>query len=208
MSQEVFEIVQGMDLKDIETQLALQCAPVITGVKISNLLIVKSVNKENVHKVKQILENSTVSYYVLLEQSDKTTILLYKKQQLSIYLSLKENRSFLKDLGYHETSLNNSLQLFASRYKNYIEERESFPHELGLFLGYPIEDVKGFIKNEGQNFLYKGYWKVYENLAEKKNLFQSFENSKEILIHLVSAGISVADIIKLYHNNDLLKALV
>lgn len=205
MSQEVFEIIQGMDLKDIETQLALQCAPVITGVKISNLLIV---NKENVHKVKQILENTSISYYVLLDQDEKTTILLYKKEQLHIYLSLKENKSFLKDMGYDETSLNNKLQLFAARYKNYIEERESFPHELGLFLGYPIEDVEGFIRNEGQNFLYKGYWKVYENLSEKKNLFHSFENSKEILIQLVSAGISVADIIKLYHNNDLLKALV
>lgn len=205
MSQEVFEIIQGMDLKDIETQLALQCAPVITGVKISNLLIV---NKENVHKVKQILENTSISYYVLLDEDEKTTILLYKKEQLHIYLSLKENKSFLKDMGYDETSLNNKLQLFAARYKNYIEERESFPHELGLFLGYPIEDVEGFIRNEGQNFLYKGYWKVYENLSEKKNLFHSFENSKEILIQLVSAGISVADIIKLYHNNDLLKALV
>ena len=38
MSHEVFAIVQGMDLKNIETQLALQCAPLITGLKISNLL--------------------------------------------------------------------------------------------------------------------------------------------------------------------------
>ena len=30
MSREIFEIVQGMDLKNIETQLALQCAPLIT----------------------------------------------------------------------------------------------------------------------------------------------------------------------------------
>ena len=29
MSREIFEIVQGMDLKNIETQLALQCAPLI-----------------------------------------------------------------------------------------------------------------------------------------------------------------------------------
>ena len=40
MTQEVFRIVRGMDLKSIETQLALQCAPLITGIKISNLLIV------------------------------------------------------------------------------------------------------------------------------------------------------------------------
>lgn len=38
MSQEIFELVKGMDFKKIETQLALQCAPLIMGLKVSNLL--------------------------------------------------------------------------------------------------------------------------------------------------------------------------
>lgn len=42
MSQEVFELVQGMDLKSIETQIALQCAPLISGLKVSNLLIISA----------------------------------------------------------------------------------------------------------------------------------------------------------------------
>lgn len=33
MSQEIFELVKGMDFKKIETQLALQCAPLIMGLK-------------------------------------------------------------------------------------------------------------------------------------------------------------------------------
>lgn len=39
MSREIFELVREMDLKNIEIQLALQCAPLITGLKVSNLLI-------------------------------------------------------------------------------------------------------------------------------------------------------------------------
>lgn len=39
MSTEILEIVQQMDLHNAETQLALQCAPLIAGVKISNLLV-------------------------------------------------------------------------------------------------------------------------------------------------------------------------
>ena len=33
MRQEVFEIVQKMDKDNIRTQMALQCAPLITGLK-------------------------------------------------------------------------------------------------------------------------------------------------------------------------------
>lgn len=38
MSQEVLEIIKKMDLETLESQLALQCAPVLAGLKISNLL--------------------------------------------------------------------------------------------------------------------------------------------------------------------------
>ena len=37
-----------MDLKNIETQLALQCAPLLTGIKVSNLLIVPLSNEKMV----------------------------------------------------------------------------------------------------------------------------------------------------------------
>ena len=46
MRQEVFEIVQKMDKDNIRTQMALQCAPLITGLKVANLLIIPSKNEE------------------------------------------------------------------------------------------------------------------------------------------------------------------
>ena len=41
MSQEVYEIIKRMDREKIETHLVIQCAPMISGIKISNLLIVE-----------------------------------------------------------------------------------------------------------------------------------------------------------------------
>ena len=41
MSENTWEIMKGMELGDVELQMALQCAPVITGVKVSNLLNIK-----------------------------------------------------------------------------------------------------------------------------------------------------------------------
>ena len=50
----------------------------------------------------------------------------------------------------------------------YYAGRAEFPHELGYILEYPLRDVEMYIKNQGQNSLMTGYWKVYDNL-EKAN---------------------------------------
>lgn len=168
MSHEVYEIVKKMNLKDIETQLALQCAPLITGLKISNLLILSS---ENERVVKLILDKSMISYYRLLKNDEKKTYLLFKRQELE---------KVIKD-------------------EDYVNGNIEFPHEMGLLLGYPVEDVVGFVDNKGKNFLYSGYWKVYKNMKEKVKLFRKFEVAEETLIHMVSNGVSIIDIIDIYN---------
>ncbi|MDO5520231.1 MAG: DUF3793 family protein [bacterium] len=205
MSQEVFEIVQGMNLKDIRIQMALQCAPLITGIKISNLLIIQN---GNVDQVKKILKDSKISYYVLLTREKKTTFLLYKLDQLISYLSDKRVNSLLRRLGYHKFDLDYMFEIFKERYADYMDGGKSFPHEMGLFLGYPVEDVEGFIENEGRNYLYTGYWKVYKDITKKVKLFEKFEIAKETLIQMVAYGLSIEDVIDIYSDNELLEAAV
>ena len=47
---------------------------------------------------------------------------------------------------------------------------KDFPHEIGLFLGYPAEDVSGFIRHGARCAKCVGTWKVYgdEESARKK----------------------------------------
>ena len=73
---------------------------------------------------------------------------------------------------------------------------------MGLLLGYPAEDVKGFVENEGKNFLYSGYWKVYADVEEKRRLFQKFENAKETVIQLLSYGVGIQDILDIYKDEN------
>lgn len=43
--------------------------------------------------------------------------------------------------------------------------REGFPHEIGLFLGYPPEDVQGFLADPGGGRCKLcGHWKVYHDV--------------------------------------------
>lgn len=185
MSQEVFELVQGMDLKSIETQIALQCAPLISGLKVSNLLIISA---EDEALVRVILRRSGISFFRLLRTGEKVTFLLFRKNPLEAYLKQQEVEAMLAEAGYAELSLGNILSTFQKRYAHYMSAGGRFPHEMGLLLGYPAEDVKGFVENEGKNFLYSGYWKVYADVEEKRRLFQKFENAKETVIQLLSYG--------------------
>lgn len=192
MSQEVLEIVKGMDLKQIETQLALQCAPLIAGLKTSNLLIIP---KENVPKVKRILKCTILSYFILYVGEEKTILLVYDASSLGAYLGRKKVKNLLLQWGYEESSMREWLYLLQERYKRYVEERANFPHEMGLFLGYPVEDVVGFIENSGKNSLYSGYWKVYGDVSEKMMLFQKFDMAKENLIQFLASGMTILDAI-------------
>jgi len=199
--KETYHFLKRLDLKNIETQLALQCAPLFAGLKISNLLIVQ---KQHYERVDEILRGSGISYYLLMATQDKITLLLYKEDELKQFLSEKQVKAYFQKLEYKDFNIPTLLYQFQKRYKNYIETGRDFPHEMGLVLGYPIEDVNGFIENEGKNFLYSGYWKVYKNLPEKTHLFQRFDKAKKDVIQLIFNGHSIRDIItKDCDNNQL-----
>jgi hypothetical protein len=63
-----------------------------------------------------------------------------------------------------------------------------FPHEIGLFLGYPLEDVVGFIENSGQNCICTGCWKVYHNEDEARKLFERYDKCTKVYMRLFAEG--------------------
>lgn len=205
MTQEVFEIVRGMDLKNIEIQLALQCAPLLTGLKISNLLIVPS---DNERLVRMLVRKTGISCYRLLRSKGKITFLLFRRMQLEAFLRKGSAEKMLKEQGYKNLTLGGILSCFQMRYQAYKDGKLAFPHEMGILLGYPIEDVLGFIKHKGKNYLYSGYWKVYENMQEKRALFRQYQEAQETLIQLLASGIKMEEILKQYSKNELQIAAV
>lgn len=139
MSQETWEILCGMKTDDVELQLALQCAPLITGLKISNLLTISS---DGFCLVEKIISGSFISMYPLLETEEKTVILLYQKERLEKYLRMMQVQKLLTEEGYPSCLLEDILPVLCEKYEAYAETKNDFPHELGLLLGYPPEEWK------------------------------------------------------------------
>ena len=195
MCQEVFKIVQNMDLSQVEVKLALHCAPVITGIKNANLLMVSS---EDEVKVREILKKSGITYYRLLRLEGRTTFLLFHRFKLATYLQEDDVIRILQAHGYVDLSIDGILCHFQERFQTHMLGQAGFPHEMGLLLGYPVEDVEGFIYHKGQNALYSGYWKVYRDVLAKKHIFEEYENAKEILVCLLHSGQDMRSIIECY----------
>ena len=190
MTKEVFELVKSMDMRAVETQIALRCAPVLAGLNPSNLLVV---GKGQLRTACMLFTATRFTCFLLEQDMYKAVLLLYEEHGLESFLKQAQVKELLMQKGYpcaleSILQVNELLRVFAGRYRAYLRGDGEFPHEMGLFLGYPVEDVRGFMENEGKNFIYAGYWKVYENAEEKRRLFQKFDRAREALIRLVVDG--------------------
>lgn len=195
MSKDVYTIVKQMNLRSFEIQLALQCAPLIAGLKVSNLFII---SVEEMNRFEQALKQSDISWYILAKEQHKVTLLLFRMKNFSRYLTQNKVVESLKQFRYEDMSISEILTEFRLRYQRCIFDGGEFPHEMGILLGYPVEDVRGFIQYEGKKYLHSGYWKVYDRLPEKLRLFQRYDFAMESLIQFLYYGLNIVDILDIY----------
>ena len=197
MSFDIVDIVKGMDSASVSLQLALQCAPVIAGIKISNLLTIPT---KKLRELSETLKRTRLSFRVVYPGRERLVILVYREDMLKEYLERNEIRAFIRKCGYNVSDINQIFPVFVRRYMKYMELKQDFPHELGLLLGYPIEDVEGFVANNGKNYLHSGYWKVYKDAETKIRLFRDYEKVQTEIVRMLYEGIDIMSIIGNYSN--------
>lgn len=195
MCREVLEIVRQSDTKNIEMQLALQCAPVIADLKCANLL---NLSRNRIAEVQAVLDGSGLSAVVLCETKERTASLVFREEELGEVLSDERARRLLRRFGYRRFSTRDAIWVFAARYRRYLSGEGAFPHEIGVLLGYPLEDVEGFIRYRGQHYLYAGYWKVYRDAPEKIRMFRKIEEEKDKMVRILAKGIPMERILTAY----------
>lgn len=193
MSQETFQIICNMDIKNVETQVVLQCAPVLMNVKISNLLMLPSVWK---NEIKSLFEELPLELVELYEHNGKTAFLVYRPLELSKYLNEQDTACAMQKFGYEKMELGEIVERFSIRYGEYHSGEGEYPHEIGLILGYPTEDVLGFIEHGGKDYAYSGYWKVYGNVAVAVMRFKMFDYAKESGIQMLNRGHNIKSIVR------------
>ena len=166
-------------------RVVTQCAPVLKGVKISNLITMKP---GGWRKIRAYLKKSRIICIPLYADAEKEVLFLYCYEQLERHLKNREVREFLRSCGYESFEVASVLVRLRRRYRLYAGISKEFPHELGVLLGYPVGDVQGFIDNRGENSLTSRYWKVYQNPKEAEKIFDLYDRVKEQALKEIMCG--------------------
>ena len=95
--------------------------------------------------------------------------------------------SILKECGYCRFSTQDCI----ARLKERLSEGNGFPHEIGLFLGYPPEDVRGFIQNKALGHKVTGYWKVYGDEKKALKTFSKYRKCTRVYTKKQAEGVSI-----------------
>lgn len=156
-------------------------APTLAGIKPSSLMTFTNFKRKMSHlwekNKEEVCTRLGVHYYELNQKSDRVIILFYHQDALADCLAQEEHKLLLEKLGYSETfTLQESLDYLKKQYEN------SCPHEMGIFLGYPLEDVLAFMEDQGRPSLVSKYWKVYGNLNRALQIFAAYDEARENVI--------------------------
>lgn len=171
--------------------LAIHCAPILSGSKAANIM---TVTVHEFDRIGYLLQGTGIRYRFLKTKGDKGILYLYREKRLRQYLEQEEIQEFLSEYGYDQVNIAKMLNLLSKRIRMYNDQDAVFPHEIGVFLEYPLGDVKGFLANEGKNFMYSGYWKVYQDLQGAVRRFTQYDMERELTIQALMQGKTIREI--------------
>lgn len=195
-----YNIDENQTYSYVKYMLANSCMPTLLGVKPSCMI---TVNKKYIENKQEFLKYLVLElqqfeceYSLIYEEEQSYTLFLYNPEVMHKTLTKEESKEVLVYYGYDfkNHALIETINRLKNRYVAYKLKKSEFPHELGVLLGYPIEDVIDYIKNDGKNFKSCGYWKVYHNVEQAEKMFAFFRLVREDALRIISTRKNLFDI--------------
>ena len=183
-------------MRTLEEVLVEQCAPTLARVKPASMFRyqprdLKAEPVELALEKLPALQKTLAARGIrirILKNCPKTETLLFfvfRTEMCRRILEDRASRAFLRAGGYDtEQGMDALLEQFSEK----ICLRESFPHEIGVLLGYPLADVIGFIRNGGRNCRGQGCWKSYSDPAGAMRSQEMYRKCTRIYKRLFAAG--------------------
>ena len=172
-------------------KLAFHTAPTLLGIKCASLFSLSS-SEFDLEFHSRYFNRRTAALglasRILCSCKNRSLILVYSREQLAKRLADSSVKAILGRYGYtSDMTVDECLDRLSER----IGGSESFPHEIGVFLGYPVEDVMGFIENKGENFKLCGAWKVYGSVENARRTFADYDRCRNFLCSKLKGGADI-----------------
>ncbi len=166
-------------------------APILSGLKPAELVTLRKCNGCCLDTWKNcraaICRDLGISCRELRENGDAVLLFFYCESMLSDTLSAFCGHPLLLKCGYPECAdLQAILDILSYRFRR----QGSFPHEIGLFLGYPRRDVEAFVDGS-KACCFCGYWKVYSEPFEARRLMCRIAGARRFAALLLLSGLEV-----------------
>lgn len=180
--------------KLFEEMLACHCAPALGKYKTANMFHVERSTIDNIEELinfyNLIFNEKKIGIQLFQATQHRYTIFVFSFKDLENVLHQRNVQKFLSAYGYKDFSISGSFKHLEYR----LNHEGEYPHEIGLFLGYPLEDVQGFIEKKPCTLI--GTWKVYtSNVMLAKEKFKLYELARKEYINKVKQGITISQII-------------
>lgn len=163
-----------------EDHLIQYCAPTLAGIKTGSLFGCSCGSRQELHRTLGELNRRLVPRGLrvlpLRCSENRALIYLYRPSALRQDLSHSTASRLLEASGYRSGTCESIVAQLSRR----IRTCEEFPHEIGLFLGYPPEDVAGFIENKAGNCKCVGCWKVYGDVDAAQKKFRLYRKCSRV----------------------------
>lgn len=177
-------------------------APTLTGQKPSSIITLGKDSRglsmlwEKYKKAFQ--QKYELSFYELRTNDKAVTILFYYNNELNKAIYDEDNMRFLKKFGYSkELDLRQNLSILKERFE------KACPHEIGVFLGFPLDDVICFMEQPDRQCLLCGYWKVYNDLDLAKEKFSNYDMAKHNIAQQVIQGVAPSLLINILEKDTM-----
>lgn len=174
-----------------EKMILKHCSPTLAGIKTGNMFSCpykSTVEMRNaVRSWNKTLSVKGLRILPLKYNGDRALIYIFRPSLLSRDLQNASACNILHNCGYKTSNINKCIAQLVKR----VSTNDDFPHEIGLFLGYPPEDVYGFIENKANCYKCTGCWKVYGNEENAKKTFAKYKKCTDIYCKQYSEGKSI-----------------
>lgn len=169
--------------------LAQHCAPTLADMKSSSLTRLP-VWCPGLGAELEKLRRKGVLFRFFRNKSGSALLFTYRPRRLAEVISHPYAKKVLEAEGYDTSDQEASLDRLAVR----LEGSDSFPHEVGFFLGYPPMDVVSFIENKGRGAVGKGLWKIYHDKEASEALSASYIECSRRMVEQVGQGRSIDEL--------------
>ncbi len=166
------------------------CAPTMACLKTGNMFTCAFENQDamtgELRRLNQMLREKGLRILPLRWREGKALLYLYRPKLLERDLMDPLSRKLLSECGYSGGNANRCLARLIAR----LRADEGFPHEIGLFLGYPPADVDGFMHRKAE-CKFSGIWKVYDDVEGALRQFSRCRHCTEVYLQCLSRGVSL-----------------